>query len=416
MIKSKKQMFIVIGAFALVLTLLSVTYAFFNYTRTGTANVIKTGRINFNAEQDGTVTLSDLFPITVSGTVTSETPGVGSLSIHVTGDTTYEEGIEYLIKAVNVTDTNGANLPISISIGYEASEGQGKTIGTEDEDYFDNRGGATSRYKVLSNNTITEGQDIVVGYIAPGQTGIDGNLIIMAYLDAQNIAITDTNPEELTDTNNDGYIDGTTDTWVAGRTVFTTQEWNALQASGVSFQVKVEANEGVWVEEPIPTIETCPGCKFMYTTSNYQYGGASNVNATEVANLPAGLVKDDYNDVISSSGKNYFLGFTESNGKIDRAFACGIKGEDPNNGTVFCIEGSPDGSTYSANNSLLRTLYGLRDYGIDLGCLDGGYDIDCNGAVGAFASNNYNKTVSVRNTTNAGCAVYGGGTFTCFQN
>ena len=36
MIKSKKQMYIVIGAFALVLTLLTSTYAFFNYTRTGT--------------------------------------------------------------------------------------------------------------------------------------------------------------------------------------------------------------------------------------------------------------------------------------------------------------------------------------------------------------------------------------------
>ena len=39
MIKSKKQMFIIVGAFILVLMLFTTTYAFFNYTRTGSANI-----------------------------------------------------------------------------------------------------------------------------------------------------------------------------------------------------------------------------------------------------------------------------------------------------------------------------------------------------------------------------------------
>ncbi len=38
---------------------------------------------------------------------------------------------------------------------------------------------------------------------------------------------------------------------IGDRVVFTTEEWNALQENGVSFQVKVEANEGIWVDEPI---------------------------------------------------------------------------------------------------------------------------------------------------------------------
>ena len=108
-------------------------------------------------------------------------------------------------------------------------------------------------YKVLSTDTIEDNGDLVVGYIAPGQTGIDGYITIMAWLDAANIAITDTSPEEVTDTNNDGYLDGTTDDWINGRTVFTTSEWNALTANGVSFQVKVEANEGTWVPRPVGT-------------------------------------------------------------------------------------------------------------------------------------------------------------------
>ena len=60
MIKTKKQMFITIGVFTLVLMLGTVTYAFFNYTRTGSRNIIKTGRISFSTEQNGTLNLTNI--------------------------------------------------------------------------------------------------------------------------------------------------------------------------------------------------------------------------------------------------------------------------------------------------------------------------------------------------------------------
>ena len=308
LIKTKKQMYVVIAAFVLVLLLGTTTYAFFNYTRTGSRNTIRTGRIYFNTEQGNTVTLNNLFPIsTEEENPTASTPGVGSLAIHVTGDTEYQGGVEYLLTAVNVTGNNAnVDLPISIDVTYTATEAEAgepaNTIGTEDNDYFTNRGGSTARYKILSNGSISEGQDLVVGYIAPN-TSIDGTLTILAYIDASNIAITDTYPEktvytvktavytaaacetatglaqdapicasasaledELNDENttltpaqitaleNAGlvteYTDGTTGTWVNDRIVFTTEEWNALQANGVSFQIRAVAQEGTWVPTP----------------------------------------------------------------------------------------------------------------------------------------------------------------------
>ena len=258
-INKERKVFVIIISLIFVVFLIGMTYAFFNYTRTGTSNVIKTGRIYFNADQgNNTVTLSDLFPISVgeNETVTASTPGVGSLKLHIEGDTTYTEGVEYLIEAVEVAGNGNTSLPISIDISYAATsveQGQDpNVIGTADKDYFTNRGGNTSRYKLLSTGSISEGEDILVGYIAPGNTGIDGELTILAYLDADNIAITDTYDEDEpeTDTN------GTTTNWVDGRTVFTTEEWNALQATGVSFKIKATANEGTWVE-PIPTKSSC---------------------------------------------------------------------------------------------------------------------------------------------------------------
>ncbi len=248
----KYLLFSVLFAALLIGITVGVTYAFFNYTRTGAANNLGTGPISFNAvEGNDTITLDNLFPITSTEPVTSSTPGAGSVSVHITGDTTYTRGIEYLVTAVNVTNTtSGSALPISTSITYTPSEGNGKTIGTPDDNYFTNRGSTTSVYKVLSSSTIAEGQRLLVGYIAPGETGIDGNLVITAWLDAENIAITDTYFGHTTATPaptapNDEF--GTTTEWVDDRTVFTTEEWNALSSNGVSFQIKVEAQEGTWV-------------------------------------------------------------------------------------------------------------------------------------------------------------------------
>ena len=247
MIKTKKQMFIVIGAFLLTILLGTVTYAFFNYTRTGTANTIKTGRIAFNSEQGTAINLTNMFPIDVTNGIPDDNTKVGTVTIHVTGDTTYNEGVEYLVSAVNVTNTVGTkSLPISIDVGVSSNTNNdpATTLGTQDDDYFTNRDSAsTSIYSVLAKDTISTDDRLVVGYIKSGATGIDGNIVIRAYLDNAKVAITDT--YDGTESNNMG----TTSNWKSGRTTFTTNEWNSLKSNGVSFQVKVEANEGIWVEE-----------------------------------------------------------------------------------------------------------------------------------------------------------------------
>ena len=333
MIKSRKQMYLVIGAFALVLMLGTVTYAFFNYTRTGSANTIRTGRIAFNSQQGTVINLTNVFPVDVTNGIPSNS-NVGSVTINVTGDTTYGEGIEYLVSAVNVQNTigSGANaktLPISIdvSVSSNTENNPATTLGNADSDYFTNRGASanTSIYKVLAGETISNNDQLLVGYIKSGATGVDGNIVIRAYLDASKIAISDTYPEQtvhtvkttgysssncetvltgvtnvstycataanLQDAIDEGnlsseqitllvnagiveeYTDGTTSTWVGDRTVFTTTEWNSLQTNGVSFQVKVESNEGIWVTDSNAPVEvyTDASCFTTNTYINYVY-------------------------------------------------------------------------------------------------------------------------------------------------
>ena len=288
---NKKTMLSIIGVAILVVGLVGITYAFFNYTRTGSVNTVRVGNIYFNTEQGAAINLTNMFPIDTRNGIPNDATKVGSVTIHVTGSTSYDEGVEYEVTAVNVQNAvNNKAVPISIDVSYTAN-GTGKTIGTADVDYYTNRATATtSIYKVVAGNVITEGEQLVVGYIAPGVTGIDGNIVIKAYLDDRKIAISDTYDADNPGTDNNG----TTASWVNGRTVFTTNEWNSLQANGISFQIKVEANEDKWVEQKRVLYE------IIEDNSN-----ADDVNSTYVQNIGADSMSKARVQFLSANEGNY---------------------------------------------------------------------------------------------------------------
>lgn len=343
--QNNKKKITIIGVIGLILllVLVGVTYAFFSYTKTGTNNVVQAGRIYFRTQETDTISLTNAFPITrtMAAADTNNTNNTDDLVIAITGDTTYSGGVEYLVTATNVINTVG-NKTVPISIIATVSNG----VGTSDDSYFTNRGGNSSIYKVLANETIAENDELLVGYIAPdnNQTGINGTLTIRAYLDYDLIIISDSYTLTENDINQ-------------GKVVLTTTEWNSFTGNNaLSFKIKVEAREETWVTapvEPLPTIASCPNCRYMYTTQSYYYGE----NGTPIEDITE-TISDDYNDVITEG--NTFVGFTESNGKIERAFACGIN---PTNGMPFCIEGSTDFSTYAKNRDLLISIYGEAPIG-----------------------------------------------------
>ena len=252
MIKSKKQMFIVIGVFTLVMMLGTITYAFFNYTRTGTANVIKTGRIYFNTTQSNTLNLTNVFPMSAAD---AGNANLDAVDIRIQGDTTYANGEEFEITITGVNNTiNNKIVPINYIATYTATpvqSGDSNVIGTSSNDYFTNRGSTTAIYSLKSTGVASDGEQVLVGYI-PKDIAIDGTLTIKAYLDIDNVVISDTYPAEETDTNSDGYIDGTPTSFGNNKTVLTTTEWNSLQntQTPLSFKIKAVSNEGIWVENP----------------------------------------------------------------------------------------------------------------------------------------------------------------------
>ena len=236
MIKTKKQMYTVIGVFLLVMLLTTVTYAFFNYTRTGVANNIRTGRIYFNTSQNGNINLTNVFPIGRSSATTDDNNS-DEVEITITGDTTYTNGLEYLVTLENVNIETSINKKIPVGI-IVTPEKTGE-LGESDNAYFTNRGGSTSIYKSLIGNSdvIEDGEYVFVGYIRPGVQDVNGIIGIRAFIDKDSIAITDT-PDENVE-------------WQEGRMVLSTNEWNELNQNGISFKVRVQSNEGIWVGDPL---------------------------------------------------------------------------------------------------------------------------------------------------------------------
>ena len=107
--KKKKYMFIA-GPLVIFITLIGLTYAFFNYTRTGQANNLGTGRIYFNTTQGEALTLTNIFPMTATE---AGNANLDSVTVGITGDTTYLNGEEFKITLADVNNTvNGKKIPL----------------------------------------------------------------------------------------------------------------------------------------------------------------------------------------------------------------------------------------------------------------------------------------------------------------
>ena len=226
--KNNKIILPIVIGLLMIIGVIGVTYAFFNYTRTGSANTVRTGRIYFNHTQDGKIELSNVFP-TNNNNLNSTNSDI--VTINITGDTTYTEGIEYKVTLDQVNNTiNNKEVPISI-------KATATNLGTEDSNYYTNRENKEKIYLLNEEGEAYNGKYIAVGYIPAGSTGVNGSTDITAFIDTNKVAITDT------------YLNDTDEDWVMGREVFTTDEWNNFNSSNpLSFKVKVESNEGIWVE------------------------------------------------------------------------------------------------------------------------------------------------------------------------
>ena len=308
---NKRTLVAVLLALGLIFLTIGVSVAFFNYTRTGSENVLAVGRIYFNSTQGTSINLTNVFP--VKSTELENNSNVASVTLTIRGDTTYDEGLEYLISADQVVNTiNNKHIPIGTEVTVN-------NLGTSDDSYFENRGGNSSLYKVLSKGNIKEDGELVVGYITKGATGVNGSVTVKAFIDADKIAITDT-PDENSE-------------WQDDRTVFTTTEWNSFNSTGLSFKLRVEANEGVWVNEPLSAYGAMQSNADTVTVINFA-DPSNDSNGKGLYRLP-GTENDEYPIY-------YYRGAIDNNNVVFAGFCWQMVRTTETGGTKMIYNGLPD--------------------------------------------------------------------------
>jgi hypothetical protein len=297
---SKQVLLSVIGVAILVVAVVGVSFAFFNYTRTGSANTVRTGTIYFTSSND-LISVSNLFPVSREDSrIDSATNAVqnqdivGVAVVTIEGYTTYDAGIDYVVTAEDVdfnidVDGQPVQLPISVRV---TQEGLGTAVDTTKnftsadslsarKDYTQLGGSNEDKYQLYSyelpRNTVVDSTDraafitldngylLAKGHIATNtdlgsrylatsdvNAKIAGKITIRAYIDKDMIAITDTRASEGNgNITVSGYENGTTEAWIGGRTVFTTAQWNSLNAADATFRIKVVAGETHTVGESV---------------------------------------------------------------------------------------------------------------------------------------------------------------------
>lgn len=233
---SKQILLSVIGVAILVIAVVGVSFAFFSYVYNGEeANTIQTGTIVFEAS-DTNFKLTNIFPTDTATSGIEHNDDVLTATVKVYGNTTYENGIQYTVRAVNVTNaTSAATQKIYPRVIVTPTQPTGVTL---DEDYA----AAKTYGNGLNGNTILESGAVIGKGVIKPSTGASGVLnhetvlTIAAYYDKDDYHISDNEEDEL-------VAAGLLDENYAGQ-IIKTADWNAMSAAGAySFKIQVTAVE-----------------------------------------------------------------------------------------------------------------------------------------------------------------------------
>ena len=213
---SKQVLLSVIGVAILVVAVVGVSFAFFNYSRTGlTENTFEVGYITFNASGTAAV-LDNAFPVdaTEIANVTESTDDIAVMTVNISGETTYKDGIEFTVTAIPDADNT---IPSYVTT----------TVGTT------NLTAVTDL--TAADKLNTTGETVLASGTIPADTEVNGTITIKMYVDKSKVLITDTE------------TDAGTQAILGDRTPVKTADWNN---KSYSFKINVWAVQTGGAEDP----------------------------------------------------------------------------------------------------------------------------------------------------------------------
>ncbi len=246
MLNNKKMIYIIVGSILLVTLIVGVTYAWFNYTRTGGNNSMTTGTIEFNFTDDTLMDITNDFPeypdMTNSELIALKSTHTGSLNI--TGHNTLSDGVRYSIYLVHGDDISGKQRLDDLSVKFQlepafTSGSNGFTV-------------LSNNYSTPTNLVFTNGKALIsTGLVKDTiqSTTVDYNFYM--WIDAGTTFISSTTKRLVLPEGNPSLADTTSGNTTASRYM---------------------KNDGVLTTETLFPARSSETGKIIYTTNEFSNG------------------------------------------------------------------------------------------------------------------------------------------------
>ncbi len=166
--RSKQTVFIIVGLVLLIVTVFSVSFAFFSYAKNGTTNnVIKTGKVDFTYSNESALSLSNQFPQDAASAIATASKFKFTVKANIpstVGAVTYKV---YGIKGDTSKESQGFTRMADGDISLHLTTTAGAAV-TLESPYKDTNGGAIAGSSetgfLLATSTIQPGQNVTHEY------------------------------------------------------------------------------------------------------------------------------------------------------------------------------------------------------------------------------------------------------------
>ena len=334
---NKRQALIaVLGLLGITIITVGAAYAWFSYSKSGTKeNTISAGTIKFHYEEgNSSIKLVDAVPMT-------DSQGMAQAKVFdftITSSTSSTVAIPYYV-TVRRSANSDINLDSHVKVYLTKVNGSVETPVVSTANKYTSKFSELGTYTNPSITIPASEKALYTSTVPVNSSNYRQTYRLRMWIDEN----TDFSAVKK-------YYCGTTEItqaeyenteYICASSEKNTQDVYPYNNDTYTLTVNVYSEGTVAQATTVPTIESCPGCRFVYSPETEYYFGKDNASTLTVSDTVA-----DYTQLNSDK----FLGFVLSDGDhgtIKRAFICGIKRESTtaelSSGTPFCFEGSDGG-------------------------------------------------------------------------
>ena len=202
-LNNKNKVYIVLAILVVVVTALSVTYAFFSYNRTGPSNTITTSQLQIAFADTSHIDIGTTFPLTYN-----ELDNTYESTFTISANTVIPDGIKYKVYAIYGDEVSGKNKLLDSVMAMEF-------IPADDANGFST---SLNNYETARNLQFVDGKALISTGLVQNTTPLTTKSYkVKLWIDSNSIHVSSTVKRASNDEGNPSLADASSGNTTAGR-------------------------------------------------------------------------------------------------------------------------------------------------------------------------------------------------------